>query len=47
MLGGDKMEPASTKTPHENGMIFLPHFTDIYISYKKKRMRIENYEEFF
>jgi len=40
------MEQASTK-PHENGLVFLPHFTEIYITYHKKRMRIENYEEFF
>ena len=41
------MEQASTITPHENGLVFLPHFTEIYITYHKKRMRIENYEEFF
>ena len=41
------MEQASTITPHENGFVFLPHFTEIYITYRKKRMRIENYEEFF
>jgi len=47
MLGGDNMEQASTITPHGNGMIFLPYFTDIYITYGRKRIRIENCEEFF
>ena len=32
-----------------NGMIFLPYFTDIYISVigKKTKMWIENVEEYF
>ena len=42
-----KKQQGNSIKPHENGMIFLPHFTDIYITYQGKRMRIENCEEFF
>jgi len=42
-----KKQQGNSIMPHENGMIFLPHFTDIYITYQGKRVRIENCEEFF